>query len=98
MLNVVDVAFDSNVLTFFLDANRGEYQFSPHDSVGEERKAAYRLFLFCRPVIVPTVTAEAEQIKGDTKLRKHMEFIWYQFAECQPDDLQVRRMVASVQC
>jgi len=48
------------------------------------------LFLFCRPFIVRTVTAEAERITNDSKLREHMNFIWYSFAECVPDDAQVR--------
>jgi hypothetical protein len=37
-----NLAFDSNVLTFFLDANRGDYQLSPHDSLRDQRVAAFR--------------------------------------------------------
>lgn len=89
MSTVADVAFDSNVLTFFLDANRGQYEVTAQDPLREERIAAFRLFLYCRPFIVRTVTAEAERIKNDPKLKEHMEFIWYSFAECVPDDDQI---------
>src|SRR3989338_166442 len=84
-----DVAFDSNVLTFFLDANRGQYSVAARDPLREQQIAAFRLFLFCRPFIVRTVTAEAERIKDDPKLREHMNFIWYSFAECIPDEDQI---------
>jgi hypothetical protein len=88
-MTITDLAFDSNVLTFFLDANRGEYELSAQDPLREERITAYRLFLHCRPFIVRTVTAEAERIKNDAKLKEHMSFIWNQFAECVPDDAQI---------
>jgi len=87
---VLDVAFDSNVLTFFLDANRGQYELVSGDPLRPQRIAAYRLFLFCRPFIVRTVASEAERITNDDKLREHMQFISYQFGECIPDEAQVR--------
>jgi hypothetical protein len=86
---LADIAFDSNVLTFFLDANRGAYAAAPGDPLRDERIAAFRLFLFCRPFIVRTVTAEAARIGNDPKLREHMAFIGTNFAECVPDDDQI---------
>jgi hypothetical protein len=85
------VAFDSNVLTFFLDANRGEYQ---RDSVvlTEERVAAFRLFLYCKPVIVPSVTREAEGIREEARRGEHLGFVASQFGELNPDDEQERRI------
>jgi hypothetical protein len=77
------------VLTFFVGANSGQYQIGPQDPLRDERIAAFRLFLFCRPFIVRTVIAEAERIKNEFKLRRHMESIWYSFAESVPDDDQI---------
>ena len=93
-MTVADMAFDSNVLTFFLDANRGQYAASPDDPLRDERIAAFRLFLFCRPFIVRTVTAEAGRIKNVPKLKEHMAFIWGSFAECVPDDDQIQLIEA----
>ena len=59
------IAFDSNILTYFLDANRGHYCLTPGDPLEQQRIAAMRLFLYCRPVIVPTV--KAERTASETK-------------------------------
>jgi hypothetical protein len=58
--------------------------------LADQRVAAFRLFLFCRPFIVRTVSAEAARIQNDAKLKEHMAFIWSSFAECVPDDDQIR--------
>jgi hypothetical protein len=88
-MDVTAIAFDSNVLTFFLDANRRQHGVTAEDPLREQRIAGFLPFLFCRPFIVRTVTAEAERIKDDPKLREHMESIWYSFAECVPNDPQI---------
>ena len=53
------VAFDFNVLTYFLDGNNGNYRLTPDDPIAAQRVAAVRLFLHARPCIVPTVKVEA---------------------------------------
>ncbi len=40
------VGFDSNVLTYFLDGNRGSFAFAPNDPLAPQRVAAVRLFLY----------------------------------------------------
>jgi hypothetical protein len=82
------VAFDSNALTYFLDGNRGEYAPVPGDPLWDQRVAGVRLFLDCKPVIVPTVRAEASRILNPTKLDEHMRFINASFGEFIPDDQQ----------
>jgi hypothetical protein len=82
------VGFDSNLLPFFLDANRGEYQPHVGDSVGEQQIAAFRLFLYCKPVIVPAVTPEAEAIRDAAKRDEHLRFVSINFIEFLPDEYQ----------
>ena len=53
-----------------------------------ERIATFRLFLYCQPHILPSVTAEAGLIPDDTKLDKHLRFIGSAFAEFIPDNEQ----------
>jgi len=69
------VAFDSNVLTYFLDGNRGVYSTSPVDAVAEQRIAAVRLFFYSTPVIPPTVRSEARSIRHHERHREHIAFI-----------------------
>jgi hypothetical protein len=82
------VAFDSNVLTYFLDGNRGNYRLAPEDPIADQRVAAVRLFLYCTPFIVPTVRQEAESILDPLKLEEHVRFIDGSFGELIPDDAQ----------
>ena len=90
MLPYIDriIAFDSNVLTYFLDANRGNYALTPNDPLAPQRVAAMRLFLYCRPFIMPTVKAEAERIRNPEKLEEHMRSIGLSFGEFVPDERQ----------
>jgi hypothetical protein len=83
------VALDSNALTYFLDGNRGTYRLSPDDPIADQRVAAVRLFLYCKTVIVPTVTAEALRIGDEEKRQEHLSFINNQFAEFVPDGRQM---------
>jgi predicted nucleic acid-binding protein len=82
------VAFDSNVLTYFLDGNRGIYSLCANDALAAQRIASVRLFLYCQAFIVPTVRAEAERISAPAKLEEHIRFIDYSFPEGIPDDSQ----------
>jgi hypothetical protein len=84
------IAFDSNVLTFFLDANRGAYEVRPDDPFTEQRIAAFRLFLYCKVVIVPAVTTEAQAIRDAGKQEEHLRLIATNFVEFNPDDCQER--------
>lgn len=79
------VAFDSNVLTYFLDGNRGSYELHPGDSVAEQRIASVRLFLYCSTFVSPTVTAEALRITDPAKREEHLRFIYGHFGELDPD-------------
>jgi hypothetical protein len=83
------VAFDSNVLTFFLDANRGAYR-DGSSALTDQRIAAYRLFLYCKPLIVPSVAREAEVIRQAGRREEHLRLIAAQFGEFLPDELQKR--------
>lgn len=87
---VVDIiiGFDSNVLSAFLLANNGRVSLSHGDPLANERLATYRLFLHCRPFILPSVTVEAGLIPDGVKLDEHLRFIAYSFAEVIPDEYQ----------
>ena len=82
------IGFDSNVLSAFLLANNGIVAERVGDPLAPERIAAFRLFLYCQPHILPSVTAEAGLIRDDTKLDEHLRFIWSTFAEFVPDEEQ----------
>ena len=72
------VAFDSNVLTAFLNANS-----TAVPSVGDDL-GAFRLFIYApRLTILPTVTEEADRIPKDDKRQEHLKWIWYHFIEAQ---------------
>ena len=83
------IAFDSNILTYFLDGNGGSYSRTASDPIAEQRIAAVRLFFYCEPVIVPTVRREATRILDPSKREEHLRFIDHQFREFIPHDLQV---------
>ena len=84
------IAFDSNVLAYFLDGNRGSYAMSATDPLADQRIAAVRLFLYGTTFIPPTVRTEAEAILNPQKYEEHIRFINYTFAEIVPDGPQVR--------
>jgi hypothetical protein len=65
------IALDSNVLTYFLDVNRGSYAMSANDPMAGQRIAAVRLFLYGTTFIPPTVRTEAENILDPEKLELH---------------------------
>jgi predicted nucleic acid-binding protein len=72
------VAFDSNVLTAFLNANS-----SASAPVGEEL-ASFRLFLYIETItILPTVSAEAHRIPAIDLRWEHLNWVWYHFPEAQ---------------
>ncbi len=82
------IGFDSNVLSAFLLANNGKVTQCEGDPLAQERLATYRLFLHCRPFILPSVTVEAGLIPDGVKLEEHLRFIAYSFAEVIPDEYQ----------
>jgi hypothetical protein len=84
------IAFDSNVLTYFLEGNNGQYSLGPNDRIGDQRIAAVRLYMHGQvpPFIVRTVRAEALRISNPTRLEEHERFIDCQFGECPTDVLQ----------
>jgi hypothetical protein len=84
------IAFDSNVLSAFLLANVGKVAQYVGDPLAHERRATYRLFLHCRPFILPSVTVEAGLIPDGVKLEEHLRFIAYSFGEVIPDEHQER--------
>jgi predicted nucleic acid-binding protein len=72
------VAFDSNVLTAFLNANSREVP-----SSGDDLKA-FQLFMYSpKLTILPTVAAEAERISAEDKREEHLKWVWYHFSEAQ---------------
>ncbi len=72
------VAFDSNVLTAFINANSKAVP-----SVGDDL-GAFRLFMYAPTLtILPTVTEEADRIPKDDKRQEHLKWIWYHFPEAQ---------------
>jgi hypothetical protein len=82
------IGFDSNVLSAFLLANNGKVAEYEGDPLAPQRLSTYRLFLYCRPFILPSVTVETRLIPDDTKLEEHLRFIWYTFAAIIPDSEQ----------
>lgn len=86
------IGFDSNVLTAFLLANNGKPAEHEADPLAPERLATYRLFLYCRPFVLPSVTVEAGLIPDGAKLEEHLRFIAFTFAELNPDDYQQERI------
>jgi hypothetical protein len=79
------VVFDSNVLTYFLNGNRGEYSWTSDQSLTDQAIAAVRLYLYCRTFVTPTVKAEALRIRDEAKHEEHLRFICTNFGELNPD-------------
>ncbi len=91
------VAFDSNILTYFLQAASGLYDPArdPDDNLRPERLAAYRLFLYgASLVVVPTVTSEAEKIPKEDARREHLNWIYYQLIAMLPEWLDEHEVTA----
>lgn len=68
------VAFDSNVLSYFLQANQAGYDpaSDPDPVLAAERVAAFRLFLYMeRAFVVPTVEREAKRIRDAIRRDEH---------------------------
>jgi hypothetical protein len=53
--------------------------------------AAVRLFMYCRPVVSPTVREEALRIGNKAKADKHLSFIHTNFGELIPDDDEIEQ-------
>jgi hypothetical protein len=86
------IAFDSNVLTYFLSGNRGHYDWGNNAGLTDQHIAAVRIFLYCRPFIPPTVKAEALRIPDTVRAAEHLSFIDGNFAEIVPYDWDLDRI------
>jgi predicted nucleic acid-binding protein len=81
-------SFDSNVLTYFLEANSGAYDptTDPDTALAAERLTAYRLFLYGPSLwIVPSILREAEAIRNAAKREEHLRWIYYSLREILPE-------------
>ncbi len=71
------IAFDSNGLTYFLQANQEGYDpdSDPDAELATQRKASLLLWLYTdNPVIVPTVARENQRIRDDEKWHEHQRW------------------------
>ena len=95
------VAFDSNVITYFLDANQTGYDpnVDPDASLAEQRVAAFRLFLYCKtdPVVLPTIGKEVESIRDAQRRREHTRWTHYHWHEVLANSLNADRVNARAQ-
>ena len=80
------IAFDSNELTYMLDAN--SWPPNSGEIPEEEWLSAWRVFFYLGDVyILPTVAAEAAAIKDDEKRTAHERWIQYLCEEVLPERL-----------
>ena len=89
------VAFDSNVLTFFLDANQAGYDPDADlDRVlAPQRRAALRLWMYCdNPIVVPTVWRECEVIPDELTQRGHFTWMAYHLEEVREEKLDSKKV------
>jgi hypothetical protein len=94
-----NLAIDSNILTYFLDALSGTYDpdLDPNPTIARERVAAFRLFLYGPKLyIVPAVKKEAERIRHVDKRETHLRWIYYSLGEVleswyEEDDVKARQ-------
>ena len=79
----MQIAFDSHVGIYFVDANRDRYD--PRGisdaSLAVQRLATFRLFLYCEPVILPTVGKEIGDIPDEARRREHVRWTHYHWHE-----------------
>ena len=78
------IAFDSQVVTYVLQAN--QYGYDPEtdgdSGLATERVAAFRLWIYgSNPVIVPTVFKECKDIPDRAKRREHFTWNAYHLEE-----------------
>ena len=90
MVDETVIGFDSNVLTAFLLANNGNLSAHDEDPLAVQRLATYRLFLYCSPCILPSVTVEAGLIPEGIKLQEHLRFIAQTFWQVILDQNQTQ--------
>ena len=78
------IAFDSNVLSYLLQAIQAgsDPARDPDPALSAERVAACRLFFYLEQVfVVPTVEREASLIRDALRRDEHLRFIRFQFDE-----------------
>src|SRR5437867_12011861 len=91
------VAFDSNVVTYFLDANRDDYDpaLDPDPALRVQRVAAFRLWIYTdNPAVVPTVQQEVVAIRQPDAHREHFNWTFYHLHEVLPTWLDGDRLDA----
>jgi hypothetical protein len=93
------IAFDSHVVTFFLQAN--QYGYDPAedgDSVlATERVAAFRLWIYgSNPIAVPTVFKECKDVPDAMKNREHFNWNAYHLEEVLAQELDAAQIDARV--
>ncbi len=73
------IAFDSMVLTYFLDANQQGYDPTTDldRNLAPQRRAAFRLALYAEVFLLPTVERETRPIGDAFKRNEHLTWIWY---------------------
>jgi hypothetical protein len=95
------IAFDSHVITYFLQANQDGYDpESDLDAVlAAQRVATFRLFLYCEeePIVLPTVAKEVEIIPDAAIRQEHIVWTHYHWHEVLPDSLDAERLNARAQ-
>jgi hypothetical protein len=95
------IAFDTQVVSYFLSANQDGYDPSSDDrALAREKVAAFCLWMYVgNPVVVPTVFRECEQIPRDRpeaerKNREHFNWNAYHFCEVLSSWLDPKRVDA----
>lgn len=89
------IAFDSNVITYFLRANQDGYDPATDSdaALAVQRVAAFRLFLYCdNPIVLPTVAEEVESIPNAATRREHLVWTRYHLHEILPTWLNNERL------
>jgi hypothetical protein len=87
------LAFDSNILTYFLDAASGTYDpaSDADDKLRPQRIAAFRLFLYGPKLWIVPAVAEEVGLIGKSEVRdNHLSWIRNLFGEVLPEWLDER--------
>ena len=77
------IAFDSHVLSYFLQANQPEYDptADQEKDLARQRLPAYRLVLWTEVYVLPVVEHESQPIRDEVKRREHLRWAYYHLRE-----------------
>jgi hypothetical protein len=93
------IAFDSQVITYFLRANAGE-EFPPgigvETDLDREHLATIRLAFAHHVFVLPTTRVECRAISDDKRREEHERFFCSFFSEIQKDDIDQSQVDADV--